>query len=319
MSNRYRVGWGFGLVFLVLLGAVRPALSTGLDAVRERGVLRHIGVEPYANFVTSSQEGLSIEVMQQFASWLGVEYQFVPTQWSNALGDLLGGDVYYDQKNGTRVPAARPITGDVLCSGVTALRWRSDVVAFSHPTFLTQVLLVTRSDFRVTPIRPTGSASSDIEKTKGKVAGLRLMGLPGTCLDPEMYELQDAGAELVTGATHPNQLVPRLLDGEVEAILLDVPSALMGLGHWPGQLKIIGPVSSMQYMACAFRPQDEALRQAFNRFMEEIRWNGTYYRMVERYYPNIFNYFPHFFANIAPEKQLPNDSFNLLSFPGSRW
>ena len=282
MSICCRVGWVLGFAFLILCTVVRPGLSAGLDAVRERGVLRHIGVEPYANFVTSSQEGLSIEVIQRFAKWLGVEYQFVPTQWSNALGDLLGGEVYHDQQSTTRVTTARPVTGDVLCSGVTALQWRSEVVAFSHPTFLTQVLLVTRSDFRVTPIRPTGCASSDIKKTQAKVAGLRLMGVPGTCLDPEMYALQGAGAEIVTGATHPNQLVPRLLEGEVQAILLDVPSALMGLGHWPGQLKIIGPVSPIQYMACAFRPQDTALRQAFNRFMEEIRWNGTYYRMVER-------------------------------------
>ncbi|ACV68066.1 substrate-binding periplasmic protein [Desulfohalobium retbaense] len=299
---------------LLLLSVSAPA--SGLESVRERGVLRHLGVEEYANFVTSGREGLSIELIRQFASWLGVEYQFVPTQWSRAVEDLLGRQVL--EKNGTlRLGEKRPISGDVLCSGVTALEWRKQLVAFSNPTFLTQVLVVVRGDTPVQPIQPTGAAQGDIARTKGKLHDLELIGLPDTCLDPELYGVKSARPPLKVRDLRPAQLVPRLLDGQVEAVLLDVPSVLMALSHWPGQLKVLGPVSSLQYMACAFRPHDIQLRQAFNRFMEKIRWDGTYYRMVEKYYPSIFSYFPHFFANISPEK-LSNDSFKMLSFPGSR-
>jgi hypothetical protein len=46
--------------------------------------------------------------------------------------------------------------------------------------------------------------------------------------------------------------VPALIAGESESTLLDVPDAPIALQKWTGQVKIIGPISEVQMMACAF-------------------------------------------------------------------
>ncbi|GAM77767.1 extracellular solute binding protein scrB [Vibrio ishigakensis] len=81
---------------MALLISVKPAFSRDLQQVKEAGVLRHIGI-PYANFVSYinkdglySARGLDVELMQGFAQYIGVDYQFVPSTWSTAFGQLTG-------------------------------------------------------------------------------------------------------------------------------------------------------------------------------------------------------------------------------------
>ena len=75
---------------MALLLAI-PALSHGTDLedIQKRGTLIHIGV-PYANFVTGSGDGLDVELMERFARYLGVKYQYVPSTWSDVICDLTG-------------------------------------------------------------------------------------------------------------------------------------------------------------------------------------------------------------------------------------
>jgi ABC-type amino acid transport substrate-binding protein len=82
----------------VALALLVPTLSKGdsdgrdLDAVKRRGVLRHLGI-PYANFVTGSGDGFDVELLRLFAARLGVRYEFVETNWRAVLPDLTGRQV----------------------------------------------------------------------------------------------------------------------------------------------------------------------------------------------------------------------------------
>ena len=78
------------MVSVTLLPTIAAASS--LDDLNERGVLRHLGV-PYANFVTGAGDGMDVELMQQFAAWLRVGYEYVQTDWSSAIGDLTGENI----------------------------------------------------------------------------------------------------------------------------------------------------------------------------------------------------------------------------------
>ena len=60
------------------------AVCGDLDEVRQQGVLRHLGV-PYANFVTGSGDGMDVEIVQLFARYLGVHYEYVKTTWENVV------------------------------------------------------------------------------------------------------------------------------------------------------------------------------------------------------------------------------------------
>jgi ABC-type amino acid transport substrate-binding protein len=272
-------------VFLFLLLSalcVSSAQGEGLKEIRERGELRHLGV-PYAHFVSGSGDGLDVELMKRFASFLGVNYSFVPTDWQNLVPDLLGIEI---KKDGTLSDAKRPIRGDLIASGLTVLEWRKRLIDFSSPTFTTQVWLVTRANNPIRPIKPSGDLAKDIESTKELVRGKSLMGCPGTCLDPDLYGLRDLAKELAPFEGNLNDLVPALISGRSELLLLDVPDVLVGLASWPGQIKVLGPISHKQEMAVAF-PKGSDLRDEFERFFSELVDKGEYSLMVEEYYPSI--------------------------------
>jgi ABC-type amino acid transport substrate-binding protein len=85
------------------------------------------------------------------------------------------------------------------------------------------------------------------------------------------------------------------MKGEADATLLDVPDALVALDKWPGQIKILGPVSKQQEMGVAFRKDTPELYNAFAIFLKKIQQDGTYNSLVTKYYPDVFVYYPNFF------------------------
>ena len=92
-----------------------------------------------------------------------------------------------------------------------------------------------------------------------------------------------------------NELAPALVNNKAELTILDVPDALIGLEKWPGKIKIIGPTSGKQLMGAAFPKESPLLREAFNKFLKKIRKDGSYDRIVKKYYPTAALHFPDFF------------------------
>ena len=138
--------------------------SYDLKDVKESGELRHLGI-PYANFITGSGDGLSVELMKGFAKHLNVEYKFISSDWANVFGHLTGTNAI-NSETGVKFLNEIPIKGDVISNGFTILDWRKEVVAFSTPTFPSGVWLVARADSLLNPIKPSGNLSEDINLVK---------------------------------------------------------------------------------------------------------------------------------------------------------
>jgi ABC-type amino acid transport substrate-binding protein len=291
-ASRHRPNWGLigGLLLCLLISAT--AAAGGLAEVKKRGVLRHLGV-PYANFVTGAGDGMDVELMRAFAAHLGVRYEFVQTDWGQVIGDLTGNQVK-SKGNDYEVVGTTPIRGDVIANGMTVIPWRKKVVGFADATFPTQVWLVSRADLPVSPIKPTASLDKDIAATKALMPQHSLLGKTNTCLDPDLYDIKATGAKISLFNGTLNEMAPAIMNGESELTLLDVPDALVALQKWPGEIKVIGPVSEQQEMAPAFRPEDKDLRVAFNRFLKKQKANGEFRRLVLAYYPFVIDYFPDF-------------------------
>ena len=92
-----------------------------------------------------------------------------------------------------------------------------------------------------------------------------------------------------------NELAPAIINGEAEMTILDVPDALVAMEKWTGKIKVIGPISPRQVMAVAFPQTSIRLREAFNRFLVQSRKDGSYERIVKKYYPTAFASFPEYF------------------------
>ncbi len=284
-----------------LLLCFQAAFAQDLDEVRKRGVLRHLGV-PYANFVTGSGDGFDVELMQLFAKELGVRYEYVQTNWTDVIGDLTGKEIRY--KPSVQEVGSRPVRGDVIANGMTILPPRLKLLDFSDPTFPSAVWLLARPDVPVMPIKPSGSREQDIKLTKARMSLGTTFVMDNSCLDPSLYDLEGKGLKLkrFTGSTNINDVVPAMLKRESDMTLLDVPDVLVALELWPGQIKVIGPISEEQRMAAGFRKDSPELRKAFNAFLARAKADGTYMRLVKKYFRVAPRYLPEFFRDLPPAR-----------------
>jgi len=285
-----------GVFMLITVSCQNLIFAGDLPDIRQRGVLRHLGV-PYANFITGSGDGLDVELIQLFASHLGVKYEFVETNWANGFSDLLGRKVRANGDN-LELLEATPVRGDLLATGLTILPWRQKVIDYSTPVFPSAVWLIARADSVLQPIKPSGDINKDIAAVKALLAGHSVLASKNTCLDPDLYDLQKTGADIrLLEVRNPNEMVPAILNQEAEATLLDLADALIALEKWPGEIKVIGPISALQDMGVAFPKNSPQLRDAFNQFFQKINADGTYLRLVKKYYPLILRYYSDYFTN----------------------
>jgi ABC-type amino acid transport substrate-binding protein len=284
------------LIALALLLCTATTSAQDLADIKARGTLRHLGVL-YANFVTGGGDGMDVELARMFAQHLGVRYEYVETDWSNVLADLIGHNIKYDPTPQTT--GSRPIRGDMIATGLTVLPARTKLIDYSQPTFPSAIWLLARAEFDVTPIKPTGDIGKDIDATKAKLAAGSTFVSHNGCIDPRLYGLEGKGYRLVefTYSSNLNDIVPILLQGKTDMTLLDFPDILVALDKWPARIKIIGPISDEQKMAAAFRKSSPALREAFNDFLAQIKRDGTYMKLVRKYYPSAPRYMPGFFSD----------------------
>jgi len=266
-----------------------------LPDIMKKGVLRHLGV-PYANFVSGAGDGLDVELIQLFAHHIGVQYVYVKTDWPTLVTDLTGLKFKLN-RNKIKILGKAPVRGDIIANGFTILAWRQQLVDFSTPTFPTQIWLVARADSAMQPIHPSDEILQDITSVKLLLSQRTVLGVRDTCTDPSLYNLIKIGATPRIFQGTLNELAPAIINGVAEATILDVPDALVALEKWPGQIKVIGPVSPEQVMGCGFAKSAPLLRAAFNDFFEMCKADGTYGRLLKKYYPAASLYFPKFFES----------------------
>jgi ABC-type amino acid transport substrate-binding protein len=272
------------------------AMAGDLDDLKARGVLRHIGI-PYANFNTGSGDGMEAELTQLFAKSLGVKYEFVQSDWGPIVQDLIGKKVKVANGKAELLDDA-PVRGDIIANGFTIIPWRQQIVNFSKPTFPNQIWLVARTDSPIKPIKPTKKIEKDIELTKALMKDRTVLTLEKTCLDPALYNLSVTGAKIINFQGKLNEIAPAMLNKEAEMTILDVPDALVALEKWKGKIKILGPISDKQLMAGGFSKNSPQLLAAYNAFIKKAQSDGTYLKLIKKYYPTAQHYFPEFFKGM---------------------
>ncbi len=279
---------------------IPPSLARAADLaeIQARGELRHLGIK-YANFVTGAGDGFDVELAQGFARHIGVKHTLVYSDFYNIIRDLLGKDVTVKDGQAT-LSGSHPVKGDMIATGFTVLPWRKQVLLYSEPTFPTQVFLVARAEAAQKPLAGNQSLAKDIQDTKAMIGRKSLLVMEKTCLDPAGYGLKGQGLDLraYTRSTNINEMVPAMLNGEGDYTLLDVADVLLDLQKWAGRIKVLGPISEEQEMAAAFPLSSPRLRDAFNDYLRKVKADGSYRKLVRKYYPGIDRYFPAFFAQL---------------------
>ena len=155
-----------------------------------------------------------------------------------------------------------------------------------------------RADSPDKPIKGSADLDADIAETKAMIGKKSLLVMEKTCLDPANYGLKGKGIDLrtYTKSANLNEMVPALIKGDADFSLLDVPDAILDLQRWAGKIKVIGPISGHQELAAAFPKNSPDLRRAFDDYLLRLKADGSYDKLVDKYYPGIRRYFPAFFA-----------------------
>lgn len=293
--NRVVSGLCQGLALVAALLAA-PTQARDLAEIKAEGVLRHIGI-PYANFVSGSGDGMDVELIKGFAQHLGVKYEYVKTDWGTVVEDLLGRKIKVVDGH-AQLGAEVPVKGDLVANGFTMLPWRKEILTYSEPTFPSQIWLIARANSLTKPIKPGKDITADVEATRAVLKKKRVLALPNTCLDPNLYNLDATGGTVVNFDGQLHEIALAVIFKGEEFTILDVPDALIALEKWPGKIKIVGPMSPPQQMGVGFKKTSPKLREEFNKYLEETKRNGTYMKLVTKYYPTASYYFPAFFKGL---------------------
>ncbi len=274
-----------GMLSLVTL----PTAMADLKEIKKAGVIRHLGI-PYANFVTGHGDGLDVEIIRLYAQELGVAYEYAQSSWETVISDLSGKRAIPKGED-VEIIGESEVRGDIIGNGLTVLPWREKLISFSSPYFPTAIWVVARVDSELRPIIPTGDLKKDLAATRLLLKGRRMLGIPNTCLDPVLYDLEGVEPIYKEGVSL-NDVAPALIARESEVSILDVPDSLVALAKYPDKIKVLGVITERQSMAFGIAKDSPQLLASFNAFLEKLEKNGILKKLIFRYYPGIEYYFP---------------------------
>lgn len=232
-----------------------PAYSgENLDAIKSAGVLK-IGTEgTYAPFTYHDADGklvgFDVEIGEAVAQRLGVKPEFVEGKWDGLIAGL-------DVKR-----------YDTVINQVGITEERKAKFDFSDPYIASKAALIVRED------------NADIKgfaDLAGKKAAQSLTSTYGKTAE-------SAGAELI-GTDGFDQSVALVVQGRADATINDSLSFLDFKKKQPNApVKIVATQDDAAYSGIIVRKGDPELVAAINQALTDIKADGTYQRISEKYF-----------------------------------
>jgi len=214
-----------------------------------------IGTDPtyppfeYPEETTGEYIGFDVDMMNDLCGRLNCAPEFVPTAWDGIFVALAAGEF------------------DMVASGATITAEREEIVDFSYPYLVYgQILLL-----------PTGSDINDVKAAEGRPVGAQL----GTTNEFTAIDL--FGDANVKRYDTFDLAVIALLQGDVDAVVIDLPSAVGFMEQYPGQLAVGPDLTSGEALGMAFPPDSELL-PALNAALVQYKADGTYATLYNKYF-----------------------------------
>nr|WP_210281528.1 amino acid ABC transporter substrate-binding protein [Pseudochelatococcus contaminans] len=251
------VNWLKTIAAAVVLQAAAfiPAhAQTGWDAIEKAGVLK-IGTEgTYAPFTFHDQSGklvgFDVEIGQAIAQKLGLKAEFLEGKWDGLIAGL----------DANRY--------NVVINQVGITPERKQKYDFSEPYIASRASLIVRGD---------NDSIKTFEDLKGKKAAQSLTSNYGKIA-------QNAGAQII-GTDGFDQSIELVLTGRADATLNDRLSFLDFNKQKPGaNVKVVAQFGNPEYSGIILRKGQPELLAAINKALAEIKADGTYKAISEKYF-----------------------------------
>ncbi|MEA3536455.1 amino acid ABC transporter substrate-binding protein [Rhizobium sp. CC-YZS058] len=240
---------------LIQAAATLPALAgENLDAIKSAGTIR-IGTEgTYSPFTfhNSSNElvGFDVEIGRAVAEKLGVKAEFIEGKWDGLIAGL-------DAKR-----------YDVVINQVGITEARKQKYAFSEPYIASKAVLI---------VREGNEDIKSFEDLKGKKSAQSLTSNFGKLAEA-------AGAELV-GTDGFDQSIQLVLTRRADATINDSLSFLDFKKQQPqAPVTVVAEKPDADYSGIILRKGDEDLVAAINKALADIKADGTYKTISDKYF-----------------------------------
>lgn len=246
---------GLVIALVVLLGL------NGLAAKKETGVIV-VGCDAafppfeYLDEKTGELVGFDLDLMRAIGAELGMAVEIKNVSWDGIIPGLLSGNY------------------NVIASGMTITEERKQVVNFSDPYINAGLVIVTRAN---------DNSIKGPEDLAGKRVAVQINST-GDLAATEMQEEKGIKIAQIKRFTHATDPFLELKNGNVEAVVMDLPVAGAQMKANPGLYKIVGePFTSEEY-GFALRKSDTELLAKINQALATLKANGTYDQIYQKYF-----------------------------------
>ena len=228
--------------------------GANLDAIKAAGVLK-IGTEgtyaPFTYHDASNQlVGFDVEIGKAIAERLGVKAEFLEGKWDGLIAGL----------DANRY--------DVVINQVGITEERQKKYAFSDPYTASKAVLIVRGD---------NEEIKTFADLKGKKSAQSLTSNFGKLAEQN-------GAELV-GTDGFDQSIQLVITGRADATINDSLSFLDFKKHKPdANVKIAAQEENADHSGVIMRKGDPELVAAINKALADIKADGTYQKIADKYF-----------------------------------
>ena len=214
-------------------------------------VASNVAYPPFEFSPRKGPKGFDIDLMNEIADRMDLEVQYRNVQFDSILRGL-SSELF-----------------DAAISGMTITETRRQQVDFSEPYYNVDEALVVRS-------------GSEIEST-GDLAQEVIGVQPGTMGQAEARELLNASDVKEVRTYSPIEDAFAALENEVvDGVVYDLPAAQKEADDSDGRLEVVEVIPTGEQYGIAL-PKDSPLAEPVNAALAEIKEDGTYEKIYERW------------------------------------
>lgn len=200
-------------------------------------------------------QGFDIDLAREVMDRIGEKYEFKSIDWGSKEGLL---------NNSRRI--------DMLWSGVHISEERKKIFDFTNAYMENPTVIAVRSD----------SDIQTIDEIGGKVVGIQegFFAIPFA----KRWSGSQGGIARLVEEPENSLLLGDLMGGKVDAVVIDRTQILYFAGNTPGKFRIIPGEFVESDIAVALRKNDGELLNRINGALTEVRNDGTYQRIYEKWF-----------------------------------
>ena len=193
--------------------------------------------------------GYDIEVVNAIAENLGLEVTYQDAAFETIFRDVAQGQF------------------DLVAAASTITPPREQTVDFSDPYYEAQQALVV----------PVDSDIASVDDLSGAIVG----GQDGTT--GETFANEETEAAEVRGFPEGPDATAALSTDQVDAVIIDQPVALDAVEQ-QGDVEIVEEIQTDELYGFAMAPDNDALREAVNGALTELKDDGTIQKLYDKYF-----------------------------------